>query len=63
MVNIGEKKVFTLDELQQIVNVLAQRPYGEVANLIARVFQEAQLLPQPAPQEAVVDVNGGNVAA
>ena len=54
--------MFTLDELQQIVNVLAQRPYGEVANLVARVFQEAQLLPQPAPQE-VVDVNGGNVAA
>ena len=56
--------MFTLDELQQIVNVLAQRPYGEVANLVARVFQEAQLLPpQPAPQEAAVDVNGGNVAA
>lgn len=55
--------MFTLDELQQIVNVLAQRPYGEVANLIERVFQEAQLLPpQPAPQK-VVDANGGNVAA
>jgi hypothetical protein len=53
--------VFTLDELQQIVNVLAQRPYGEVANLVARVFQEAQSLPQPAQQE-VMDLNGGNVA-
>jgi hypothetical protein len=56
--------VFTIDELQQIVNILAQRPYGEVANLIARVFQEAQTLPpQTVESGSTLDLNAGNVAA
>jgi len=46
---------FSEADAQIILNALAARPYGEVANLMIQVFQAKaaqQLQPQPLPAEA-----------
>ncbi|HEY6509743.1 MAG TPA: hypothetical protein VIY56_17090 [Vicinamibacterales bacterium] len=41
---------FTDEEIQLIVNVLAQRPYGEVFNLMNNIQRQAAQQKQPQPQ-------------
>jgi hypothetical protein len=38
----------TLDEVNQILNALGQRPYVEVANLIGKIATQAQSQETPA---------------
>jgi hypothetical protein len=55
--------MFTADELIAIFNILVQRPYAEVANLIVRIDQEYRAV-APAPEPALdIDINQGNAAA
>jgi hypothetical protein len=41
---------FTDNEIQQIVNTLAQRPYGEVFELMNNIQRQAALARQPQLQ-------------
>jgi hypothetical protein len=42
---------FTDNEIQQIVNTLAQRPYGEVFELMNNIQRQAAQAKQPQLQE------------
>lgn len=39
---------FTKEELQQVVNVLAQRPFAEVVGIIGKIQQQASTQDTPA---------------
>jgi hypothetical protein len=54
--------MFTADELTAIFNILVQRPYAEVANLIVRLDQEYRAV-APATESPEIDVNQGTVAS
>jgi hypothetical protein len=54
--------MFTLDELQQILNIVATRPYSEVYLLIPRIQEVAAPLVAAQQNDAVPDINSGKAA-
>jgi hypothetical protein len=53
--------MFTIEELQQIFDIVASRPYNEVWRLIPRIQEIAAPLIAAQQQSAVPDINAGGV--